>query len=53
MGALMNAVVHEMPLRGMLMMGSDLNRPKLEALLLMINGHFFKGLLAILKSGKA
>ncbi len=53
MGALMNAVVDEMPLRGMLMMGGDLNRSRLEALLMMINGHFIKGLLGFLKSSKA
>lgn len=53
MGALMDAVVRDMPLRGMLMTGGGLNRPKFEALLLMINGHFFKGLAALLKSGKA
>jgi beta-glucosidase len=50
-GALMRNMVKEMPLRSMLMMGGSLNRPKLEALLLMINGHFFKGLTAFIKSG--
>ncbi len=52
MGMLMNAIVNEMPLRGMLMMGGPLNRPKLEALLLMINGRFFKGLAAFMRAGK-
>jgi beta-glucosidase len=53
MGALMKAVVHDMPLRGLLMMGGALNRPKLEALLMVINGHFFKGLVALMRSGKS
>lgn len=48
MGMLMTAIVHEMPLRGMLMTGGALNRPKLEALLMMINGQFFKGLVALI-----
>jgi beta-glucosidase len=48
MGMLMNAIIDEMPLRGMLMMGGALNRSKLEALLMMINGSFFKGLAAFI-----
>jgi beta-glucosidase len=51
-GIMMAAMVQEMPLRSMLMMGGSMNRDKLEALLLMINGHFFKGLLAFIRSGK-
>jgi beta-glucosidase len=44
---LMEAMVREMPLRSMLMMGDGpFNREMLEALLDMINGHFFKGLFA-------
>ncbi len=53
MGALMRAMVQEMPLRSMLMMGGSLDRSRLEALLLMLNGRFFKGLFALLKSGRA
>jgi hypothetical protein len=37
----------------MLMTSGPLDRPKLEALLLMMNGHFFKGLSALLKAGSA
>lgn len=44
---LMQAMVREMPLRSMMMMGEGpFNRQMLEALLIMINGHFFKGLFA-------
>ena len=49
-GKLMRAMVKEMPLRSMLMMGGAMNRTKLEALLLMINGHLLKGLVAFLKN---
>jgi beta-glucosidase len=52
-GAVIRAYIREMPMRGMLMLGGPLNRPKLEALLLMINGHFFKGLLALIKAGSS
>jgi beta-glucosidase len=53
-GMLMMAVVKEMPLRGMLMTDdAALNRGQLEALLLMVNGHFFKGLAAFLRAGKS
>jgi len=51
MGLLLRSMIQEMPLRSMLMMGGPLNRPKLEALLLMINGHYFKGLVAFLRAG--
>lgn len=50
MGMLMLAMVNEMPLRTILMMGGPLNRPKLEALLLIINGHVLKGLAALIRS---
>ncbi|MAT44951.1 MAG: glycosyl hydrolase [Anaerolineaceae bacterium] len=46
---LMEAMVNDLPLRGILMMGGPLSRNKLEALLLMINGHFLKGLMAWFK----
>ena len=52
-GALMRAMVQEMPMRSMLMTPGPLDRPKLEALLLMMNGHFFKGLSGLLKAGSA
>jgi beta-glucosidase len=48
---LMEAVMHEMPLRGMLMTGDGpLTREMLEALLLMINGRFFKGVGALVRA---
>ena len=41
---MMKAMTREMPLRGMLMSGDgSLNRGMLEALLVMMNGSFFKG----------
>lgn len=50
---LMQAMLHEMPLRSILMMGDGpLNRERLKALLLMINGKFFKGVGAFLKADK-
>ena len=43
-GLLLQSIVDEMPLRSIMMMSDGaLNRKQLEALLLMINGHFFKG----------
>jgi beta-glucosidase len=48
---LMEAMVREMPLRTMLMMGDGpLNREMLNALLTMINGNNFKGLFAFIKA---
>ena len=48
---LMEAMVHEMPLRAILMAGDGpFNRERLEALLLIINGQTFKGFFALLKS---
>jgi beta-glucosidase len=48
---LMQAMVREMPLRSMLMMGEGpFNREMLNALLTMINGHFFKGLFSFIKA---
>ena len=50
---LMETMIKELPLRGMLMMGDgSLNRELLEALLVMINGQFFKGLGALIKAGR-
>jgi beta-glucosidase len=48
---LMEAMVREMPLRSMLMMGEGpLNREMLNALLTMINGHNLKGLFSFIKA---
>ena len=48
---LMQSMLHEIPLRQMLMTDdSPFNRPMLEALLLIINGRFFKGLYQLIKS---
>ncbi len=46
---LLQTMVREMPLRGLLMQGGTLSRPGLEALLLIFNGHLFKGLAALMK----
>jgi len=51
--ALMRAMAQEMPMRAMLMAPGPLDRPKLEALLQMINGHFLKGLSALIRSGSS
>jgi len=53
MGAMMRAVIQEMPLRTLMTFGGPLDLPKLEALLLMINGKFFKGLGAFINARKA
>lgn len=50
MALLLEATSHEMPLRSMLMGDTPLSREMLEALLLMMNGRFFKGLLALVRS---
>ncbi|MBK5109156.1 MAG: glycoside hydrolase family 3 C-terminal domain-containing protein, partial [Anaerolineales bacterium] len=48
---LMQAMVVEMPLRSMLMMGEGpFNREMLDALVVIINGHFFKGLFSFVKA---
>jgi beta-glucosidase len=52
-GLLMEAMAREMPLRTMLMTGGGISREMLEALLLMINGKFFKGIGALLKAMRA
>jgi beta-glucosidase len=51
-GLLMEAMAREMPLRSMLMAGGGINREMLDALLVMINGKFFKGLIALLKAAR-
>jgi beta-glucosidase len=50
MALLMEAMFREMPLRGMLMGNTPLTREMLEALLLMMNGRYFRGLLALIRS---
>jgi len=51
---LMEAMAREVPLRTMLMSGDgSLTREMLEALLVMINGKFFKGLSALVKAARA
>lgn len=46
---LMQAMVQEMPLRSIMMMGNGpFNREMLNALLDMVNGHFFKGLFSFI-----
>ncbi len=47
---LLEATSHEMPLRSMLMGDTPLTREILEALLLMMNGQFFKGLMALVRA---
>jgi beta-glucosidase len=47
MGAVMHAVIKDMPLRNMMMFGGPFNRARLEALLVMINGRVLKGVLAL------
>ncbi|MCJ7660670.1 MAG: fibronectin type III-like domain-contianing protein [Anaerolineales bacterium] len=50
-GLMMESMASEMPLRGILMMGDgSITREILEALLLLINGSFFKGLSAMIKA---
>lgn len=52
MGMLIYAMVKEMPLRSMLMLeDGPLDIFKLNGMLLMMNGHFFKGLATYLKFG--
>ncbi|HOT92253.1 MAG TPA: glycoside hydrolase family 3 C-terminal domain-containing protein [Anaerolineae bacterium] len=47
---LLEATSHEMPLRSMLMGDSFLSREILEALLLIMNGRFFKGVFALVRA---
>jgi hypothetical protein len=49
-GKQMNAMLREMPLRSALMMAGGISREKLLALVTMMNGSFFKGLIAFLKA---
>lgn len=49
---MMRAVVGEAPLRMIMMMSNQMNREMVNALLLMINGKFFKGLSLFLKARK-
>ena len=50
-GVLMQAMVQDMPLRSMMTFGGPFDRKQLEALLLMINGRFWKGLVSFIKAG--
>jgi len=50
MALLLDAASRETPLRSMLMGDTPFNRPMLDALLLMMNGKFFKGLAAFIKA---
>ncbi len=50
MALLLDAMSHEMPLRSMLMGDTPLSREMLEALLLMMNGKFFKGVVALVRA---
>ncbi|MCK4726308.1 MAG: hypothetical protein KAT29_10910, partial [Anaerolineales bacterium] len=48
---LMESMAREMPLRGMLMAGDgSVTREMLDALLLLLNGNFFKGAWALIKA---
>jgi len=48
---LMEVMIDEAPLRTLLMAGDGaISRPMLDAMLIMINGHFFKGAAALLKA---
>ena len=50
---LLDAMGREMPLRSVLMMGAGpLNREMLDALLIIINGKFFKGLGALIRAAR-
>ncbi|MGB8214977.1 MAG: glycoside hydrolase family 3 C-terminal domain-containing protein [Anaerolineales bacterium] len=53
-GRMVTAMVKEMPLRGMLMLGgAGMSRAMLEALLMLMNGHLLKGLVALIKANAA
>lgn len=50
---LMSAIVEEAPLRTMLMTGGGaVSREMLDALLIMINGQFFKGVGALIRAAR-
>jgi beta-glucosidase len=50
---LMEVMIDEAPLRTLLMAGDgSLTRPMLDAMLVMINGHFFKGAAALIKAAR-
>ena len=50
---LMEAMLNELPLRGMLMSGDGpLTREMLDAILIMINGKFFKGVGALINAAR-
>lgn len=47
---LMTSMAQEMPLRGIFLVGGSITRETLEALLVMLNGQFFKGVRALIKA---
>ena len=50
---MMEAIVREMPLRSMIMMsGGAVSGRQIDALLTMMNGKFFKGLMELLKTSR-
>lgn len=49
-GLTMTTMANEMPLRSIAMGGGPLNLSRLRAILLMINGHFFQGIKALLRN---
>lgn len=50
---LMEIMIDEAPLRTLLMTGDgSITRPMLDAMLVMINGHFFKGAAALIKAAR-
>jgi hypothetical protein len=50
---LMEAMAKEAPLRTMLMVGDgSITREMLDGLIIMINGHFFKGAAALIKAAR-
>ena len=49
-GAMVRASLRENPLRSLLMPGSPLTRPQIEAILMIINGQFLKGIQTLIKT---
>jgi hypothetical protein len=50
---LLAAIVKEAPLRTLMMFGGGVSREMLDALLMMINGKVFRGLVALIKAVRA
>ncbi len=51
MGAVVHATIKDMPLRNLMMFGGPFNLPRVEALLMMINGRVLKGGWALIRAG--